>query len=128
MFLQPRYNDLSRGAKMMTALLPNTAMAYSGQIFSMFEGTGLGVQWSTINEGSSPDDSMSMLDMFIMLVVDGILLLTLAWYIEGVRPGDFGVPLPWHFPFTVYTCKSGLYFCIIREFYFHYRSLTGRAG
>jgi len=101
LFIQTRYNDLSRGTKMAAALLPNTGMALCGQIIAMFEGTGFGLQWSTIASGTSPDDEMSMLDCLVMLIIDGFILLIAAWYIEAVRPGDFGVPLPWYFPFMV---------------------------
>ncbi len=37
-----------------------------------------------------------------MLGIDAVLYLVLALYIEAVFPGEFGVPQPWYFPFTVW--------------------------
>jgi hypothetical protein len=34
-----------------------------------------------------------------MLIVDTILYAILAWYIEAVHPGSYGLPRPWYFPF-----------------------------
>lgn len=34
----------------------------------------------------------------IMLIVDTILYLLIALYVETVLPGEYGVPLPWYFP------------------------------
>ena len=36
-----------------------------------------------------------------MLAFDSVLYMVLAVYIETVRPGEFGTPLPWNFPFSV---------------------------
>ena len=110
-FLQPRYQEMGRATKMICCLLPNTGMAFACQIISMFEGTGAGVQWSTLTSGPSPDDNMSLFDCIIMLIIDSFLFLLLALYIEGVRPGEFGVPLPWYFPFTVSLNTALASFC-----------------
>ena len=42
-----------------------------------------------------------MADVFIMLVVDSILYGIIAWYFDAVIPGDYGLPQPLYFPFTV---------------------------
>ncbi|CAL8072882.1 unnamed protein product [Orchesella dallaii] len=107
-FLQPRYDQLSKSTKVGMSIFSNTGMAFGCQIITMFEGTGAGIQWSTIAEGASPDDNLALLDVILMLFFDGIIYLLLAIYIEAVFPGDFGVPLPWYFPFTKwYWCGSG---------------------
>ncbi|CAG0897014.1 unnamed protein product, partial [Cyprideis torosa] len=36
----------------------------------------------------------------IILVLNTFFYLTATWYLEGVMPGQYGVPLPWYFPFT----------------------------
>lgn len=96
-----RYYQLSKSTKLGISIFSNTGMAFGCQIITMFEGTGAGIQWSTIADGASPDDSLTLLDIIIVLIFDGILYLLLAIYIEAVFPGDYGVPLPWYFPFTV---------------------------
>jgi len=100
-FLQPRYHQLSKPVKIFASLLSNTGMAFGCQIIAMFEGTAAGIQWSTLAKGASPDDSMSLLNSILMLLLDSAIHFTLAWYIDGVWPGEFGTPLPWNFPFTV---------------------------
>lgn len=37
-----------------------------------------------------------------MLAVDCVIYLLLAFYIEAVFPGEFGLPQPWNFPFKVW--------------------------
>lgn len=37
----------------------------------------------------------------LMMIINGIVFLVAAAYVEGVRPGEFGVPLPLCFPFKV---------------------------
>ena len=39
-FLQPRYNSLTLGDKIVTSFFSNVAMAYGTQIIGMFEGLG----------------------------------------------------------------------------------------
>jgi len=36
-----------------------------------------------------------------MLIGDSLLYLLVALYVEGVWPGEFGLPRPWYFPCTV---------------------------
>ncbi|VVD02003.1 unnamed protein product, partial [Leptidea sinapis] len=36
----------------------------------------------------------------LMLILDTILYMSIAMYVEKIRPGMYGVPLPWYFPFT----------------------------
>eukprot|EP00049_Salpingoeca_infusionum_P024784 m.17093 g.17093 ORF g.17093 m.17093 type:complete len:1663 (+) comp7307_c0_seq1:134-5122(+) len=41
----------------------------------------------------------SILDAIIMMLVDCVLYTVLAWYLDGVVPGN-GPPRPWYFPIT----------------------------
>jgi hypothetical protein len=36
-----------------------------------------------------------------MLLVDALIYLLLALYIEAIAPGEYGVPKPWYFPLQV---------------------------
>ncbi|OXA38045.1 ATP-binding cassette sub-family A member 3 [Folsomia candida] len=106
-FLQQRYDTLGKSTKVLTSLLSNTGLSFGCQIISMWEGAGAGVQWSNLPDPASPDDNWSFLDVNIILFVDGILYLLLALYVEGVWPGDYGLPMPWYFPFTSwYWCGT----------------------
>nr|XP_045614978.1 phospholipid-transporting ATPase ABCA3-like isoform X2 [Procambarus clarkii] len=99
MILRPRYATLTFTNKIMLCLLSNTAMSLGCQLTSMFEGTGSGIQWNLLFSGVSPDDSFTLAHVFGMLILDVVVFSFLTWYIEAVWPGEFGVPLPWYFPF-----------------------------
>jgi ATP-binding cassette subfamily A (ABC1) protein 3 len=100
-FLQQRYDTLSKSTKVASSLLSNTGLSFGCQIIAMWEGSGSGAQWSNFATPASPDDNWTLLDVTIILFVDAILYLLLALYVEGVWPGEFGLPMPWYFPFTV---------------------------
>ncbi|XP_019627958.1 PREDICTED: ATP-binding cassette sub-family A member 3-like [Branchiostoma belcheri] len=106
-FITQSYDQMTWHEKMASCLLSNTGMAMGGQVIGMFEGTGAGVQWSTINTGVSVDDDFTMLHVFFMLILDSVLYCMVAWYVEAVFPGDYGVPQPWYFPvLRSYWCGS----------------------
>jgi len=100
-FIQPRYNLLSRALKTGSCFFTNNAIALACQIVCVFEGTGSGLQWGTFWQGSGPDDDFCMGDCVVMMVVNAGTFFLVALYIEGVWPGEYGVPLPWNFPFQV---------------------------
>ena len=100
-FVQQQYDTLSLGAKLGTSSFFNVAMAYGAQLIGNFEGQGVGVQWHNLNVGTSVDDTFTFGSVLGMLVFDGFIYALLAWYIEGVYPGKFGLPLPPYFPFLV---------------------------
>ena len=99
-FLRPRYGSLTLANKLTLCLYFNTAMGLGCQLASMFEGTGSGIQWNLVFKGVSPDDSFTIGHVLFMMMIDAVIYAVLAWYIEAVRPGEFGVPQPWYFPFS----------------------------
>ncbi|CAM9760811.1 unnamed protein product, partial [Sphacelaria rigidula] len=58
----------------------------------------VGVQVS--NSGQSYADRIPYVTAIVMLLVDAVVYLMLAWYLDKVIPSEFGTPLPWHFPIT----------------------------
>ncbi|ODN05940.1 ATP-binding cassette sub-family A member 3 [Orchesella cincta] len=107
-FLQPQYNLLSRATKLICCFQNNTAVAFACQILCMFEGSGAGLQWSNIFQASGPDDNFSMGDCFIMMILNGVVYLGMAFYLEAVLPQTYGVPLPWNFLFTKWYWTGGI--------------------
>ncbi|XP_053391292.1 phospholipid-transporting ATPase ABCA3-like [Mercenaria mercenaria] len=106
-FIQPRYETMTLPQKILTSLIPNTAMAYGGQIIGMYEGTGTGVQWYNIKYGVSVDDNFTLLNVLIMLIIDSFIYGVLTWYVEALFPGEFGVPQKWYFFLTSsYWCGT----------------------
>ncbi|XP_066151375.1 phospholipid-transporting ATPase ABCA3-like isoform X1 [Euwallacea fornicatus] len=99
-FLQNNYDTLSLGTKLSSSIGANTAMAFGFQIVLMYEGTGEGVQFDNIWKPNTPDDDLSLGIVMTMLLLDSIIYLLIALYVETVFPGSYGVPKKWYFPFT----------------------------
>ena len=59
----------------------------------------VGLQWSNIDQLPILDDHLSFLSISIILALDVVLYMLIAWYLEGVFPGRYGVAKPWYFPF-----------------------------
>jgi len=76
-------------------------MAFGCRFIIEFEGTGQGVQWSNLFTPPSPDDGYTLGGVMLMLIFDSCFYMLLSVYVEAIFPGDYGVPQPWYFPFTV---------------------------
>ena len=100
-WVQPNYEELSKNAKLASGLLFNTGMAVGANILGLYEGTGEGAQWSNFHKPATVDDNVSLLEVFIILLVDSAIHLLITWYVDNVRPGEFGTPKPFYFCFTV---------------------------
>ena len=51
------------------------------------------------------DDSLNLGAVLGSMIAASFLYLPLAWYVERILPGDYGVPLPVYFPFMVFYFK-----------------------
>ncbi|XP_050517572.1 phospholipid-transporting ATPase ABCA3-like isoform X2 [Diabrotica virgifera virgifera] len=110
LFMANVYDTLTLTSKLVASIGSNTAMAFGFQVILMYEGTGEGIQWNNIFTPNTPDDSLTLGLILIMLTVDSIMYLLIALYIEALFPGEFGVPQPWYFPFTAqYWCGHPIY-------------------
>ncbi|KAF2368204.1 ABC transporter-like [Trinorchestia longiramus] len=98
-FLRPRYGYIGASCKLVLCFFFKIALGYGCQLMSMFEGTGSGAQWDLLFEGVSPDDPLTLGHVMLVMMLDAVIYALLAWYIEAVFPGQFGVPQPWNFPF-----------------------------
>lgn len=59
-----------------------------------------GLQWNEFFTPISYHDQFQPGHVALMLILDSILYMLVAMYVEKIRPGMYGVPLPWYFPFT----------------------------
>ncbi|CAF0870807.1 unnamed protein product [Adineta steineri] len=100
-FIQPRYETMTRAAKMGTCLLHNIGLSLGAQLIGQFEGKGTGLQWSMFNEPVSVDDNFTMQDVIIMLYIDAAIYLLFALYIENIWPGQYGIPKSFYYPFQL---------------------------
>jgi ATP-binding cassette, subfamily A (ABC1), member 3 len=98
--IQQRYDSISATVKIILCLFSNTAMALGFNVVIRYEGTQEGLQWHNMFQPVTIDDSFHLGYVLIMLIVDAILYLIVALYVEKIFPGDFGVAEKWYFPFT----------------------------
>jgi len=47
------------------------------------------------------DNQFSMADVYVMLSINIVIHSLVFWYFDSLLPGDFGMPKPIYFPFTV---------------------------
>ncbi|XP_067683951.1 phospholipid-transporting ATPase ABCA3-like isoform X2 [Haliotis asinina] len=99
-YLNIIYQHMSRSSKLASSLLFNLGMAMGANVISLYEGAGSGAQWSNFAEPATIDDNFTLLDAILMLLGDTAIHLLITWYLDNVRPGEFGVPKPFYFPFT----------------------------
>uniref|UniRef100_A0A4X2LSZ3 P-type phospholipid transporter n=1 Tax=Vombatus ursinus TaxID=29139 RepID=A0A4X2LSZ3_VOMUR len=83
--------------KMMASLLSPVAFGFGTEYLSHYEEQGLGLQWGNIGKSPMEGDEFSFLLSVKMMLMDAVLYGFLAWYLDQVLPGDYGIPLPWFF-------------------------------
>ncbi|XP_052061510.1 phospholipid-transporting ATPase ABCA3-like [Mytilus californianus] len=85
--------------------LNNVGMAIGVKLIAQYEGTGAGLQWNNFVNPPTVDQNFSMLAVILILLLDTLVYMLIAWYVDAICPGDFGVPQPLYFPFTkTYWC------------------------
>ena len=62
---------------------------------------GIGMQWGNFFRPININDEVTLLYMFCLMIFHSFVCFIIVWYVENIMPGDFGVPKPWYFPFTV---------------------------
>ncbi|XP_035906185.1 ATP-binding cassette sub-family A member 3-like [Anopheles stephensi] len=97
---QQSYDEIGTGAKIAMCLLSNTGMSFAMFLTVRLEASAAGLRWSNLFEPATIDDGLSVGTVIVMLLVDAVLYLLIALYIEQIMPGEFGVAQPWYFPFT----------------------------
>ena len=87
------FNDIS---------FEKVAFGYGFELVATYELQNIGVQWSNFN--SNPyvmRNSFSMMTICLIMLLDAVIYMILAWYIETVWPGEYGISRPWYFMFTL---------------------------
>ncbi|XP_078096553.1 phospholipid-transporting ATPase ABCA3 isoform X2 [Mustelus asterias] len=96
-FIAPRYHSMTTAQKVASCLISNVGMALGCQVIGMFEGKGMGIQWSNINMPVTVDDGFTIAHAMGMLMFDSLGYNLVTWYVEAVFPGEYGVPEAWYF-------------------------------
>lgn len=87
--------------KLLISVCPTLGISYGFQLILRFEGTGVGLQWSTLFESVSSDDSLTIGYLMGMMIFDSILYMTLALYFEKILPFGSTSASKWYFPVTM---------------------------
>ncbi|XP_070203335.1 phospholipid-transporting ATPase ABCA3-like [Littorina saxatilis] len=94
------YPGMSRWQKMANCLVFNHALGFSMQIISEYDTANVPLTWAKLNEPLDYVDTLSMLDVWLMLLVDTGIHLLVTWYLDNVAPGHFSLPKPFYFFLT----------------------------
>uniref|UniRef100_A0A7N5JDG5 ATP-binding cassette sub-family A member 3 n=1 Tax=Ailuropoda melanoleuca TaxID=9646 RepID=A0A7N5JDG5_AILME len=82
--------------KLASCLSLNIAMALGTKFLVKAEMEKTGIKWSNIF--SSPKmENFDFAHVLGMFLFDAFIYGLVAWYIEAVFPGEYGVPKPWNF-------------------------------
>ncbi|XP_026821418.1 ATP-binding cassette sub-family A member 3-like [Rhopalosiphum maidis] len=81
----------------LLTLLPNFAIVYVYKAISSLETQGTGLQFSTLFTAGKGGNNFSVGFILLMFVVDCFLYGFIAWYIDSIMPGEFGVAKPFNF-------------------------------
>ncbi|KAM6396101.1 phospholipid-transporting ATPase ABCA7 [Rhynochetos jubatus] len=85
--------------RVLVSLLSPVAFGFGCEYFSLYEEQGVGVQWHNLGASPVPEDPYNFAMAMGLLLLDAGLYGLATWYLEGVFPGQYGIPRPWNFPF-----------------------------
>ncbi|XP_068012331.1 phospholipid-transporting ATPase ABCA7 isoform X1 [Melanerpes formicivorus] len=85
--------------RVFVSLLSPVAFGFGCEYFSLYEEQGVGIQWHNLAASPVPGDPYNFATAMGLLLLDASLYGLATWYLEGVFPGQYGIPKPWNFPF-----------------------------
>ncbi|XP_036597535.1 ATP-binding cassette sub-family A member 3-like [Trichosurus vulpecula] len=97
LFISSRYNLMSLKQKLSACLLSNIAMTLGINLLVKFETKGDGVRWDSLMDSVSIEDDLSFGHVLQMMLCDSLCYALVAWYMESVFPGEYGIPQSWYF-------------------------------
>uniref|UniRef100_A0AAZ3QCY2 Uncharacterized protein n=1 Tax=Oncorhynchus tshawytscha TaxID=74940 RepID=A0AAZ3QCY2_ONCTS len=80
------------------SLMSQVAFGFGTEYLSRYEEQGLGLQWDNIQTSPLEGDEYSFLTSISMMALDTVLYAVLAWYLDNVFPGQYGIGRPFYFP------------------------------
>ncbi|XP_071216858.1 retinal-specific phospholipid-transporting ATPase ABCA4-like isoform X1 [Salvelinus alpinus] len=90
---------ITKNAKITASLLSPVAFGFGTEYLSRYEEQGLGLQWDNIGTSPLEGDAYSFFTSIGMMMFDSVLYGFLAWYLDNVFPGQYGIGRPFYFPF-----------------------------
>ncbi|XP_076838313.1 retinal-specific phospholipid-transporting ATPase ABCA4 [Brachyhypopomus gauderio] len=89
---------ITKNVKLAVSLLSPVAFGFGTEYISRYEEQGLGLQWDNISTSPLEGDDFSFLNSIRMMLFDSFLYAFLAWYLDNVFPGQYGIGRPFYFP------------------------------
>ncbi|KAK2868151.1 hypothetical protein Q7C36_000022 [Tachysurus vachellii] len=89
---------ITRSIKLVISLLSPVAFGFGTEYLSRYEEQGLGLQWDNISTSPLEGDEFSFLNSICMMLFDSVLYGVLAWYLDNIFPGQYGIGRPFYFP------------------------------
>ncbi|XP_026169724.1 retinal-specific phospholipid-transporting ATPase ABCA4 [Mastacembelus armatus] len=90
---------VTKNMKLAASLLSPVAFGFGTEYLSRYEEQGLGLQWDNIQTSPLEKDTYSFLTSILLMIFDAALYAILAWYLDNVFPGQYGIGRPFYFPF-----------------------------
>ncbi|XP_054620921.1 retinal-specific phospholipid-transporting ATPase ABCA4a isoform X3 [Dunckerocampus dactyliophorus] len=89
---------ITKDMKILVSLLSQVAFGFGTEYLSRYEEQGQGLQWDNIQTSPLEGDEFSFLTSICMMGVDTVLYALLAWYLDNIFPGQYGIGRPFYFP------------------------------
>ncbi|KAG7457171.1 hypothetical protein MATL_G00243640 [Megalops atlanticus] len=89
---------ITKNMKIAASLLSPVAFGFGTEYLSRYEEQGLGLQWDNIRTSPLEGDQYSFFMSIRMMALDSVLYAVLAWYLDNVFPGQYGIGRPFYFP------------------------------
>ncbi|XP_072430717.1 retinal-specific phospholipid-transporting ATPase ABCA4 isoform X2 [Chiloscyllium punctatum] len=89
---------MTKNMKLAASLLSPVAFGFGTEYLSRYEEQGRGLQWDNIRASPVEGDEYNLLLSIQMMLFDAFLYGILAWYLDAVFPGQYGIASPWYFP------------------------------
>ncbi|XP_034027520.1 retinal-specific phospholipid-transporting ATPase ABCA4-like [Thalassophryne amazonica] len=89
---------ITKDMKILLSLLSQVAFGFGTDYLSRYEEQGSGLQWDNIQTSPLEGDEFSFLTSICMMGLDTVLYAVLAWYLDNVFPGQYGIGRPFYFP------------------------------
>ena len=91
------YEIIPWWTKTFASLLSTSAFGIGSKYIAFYENDGAGIQFNNLRESPLENDTYNCFNCVIIMLIDCVLYLILAWYIENVNP-SYGIPLAWNYP------------------------------
>eukprot|EP00117_Sycon_ciliatum_P049261 scpid17073/ scgid34952/ Retinal-specific ATP-binding cassette transporter; ATP-binding cassette sub-family A member 4; RIM ABC transporter; Stargardt disease protein len=96
-----RQSSVTYWSKAISCLMSPTAFSFATQYVTYYEQQQKGLQWNNLASSPLTGDLFNFQQCMLYLAMDCVIYFALAWYLDHVLPGRYGVPRPWYFLFQI---------------------------